>query len=289
MTLYRNFTSEEQINLEYNAVLAVPDLQSYIDQDIKASSAARTELLCYLDQSYGSEIDETIDIFPANEPGSPMVLFIHGGYWRSLSNKDFSFVARGLVESGVSVAIPNYSLCPAVSMEKITQQNRAALAWLYNNASKFNADRERIFVCGHSAGGQQAAMLSLTDWAKDYDLPDNVIKGCMPISGIFDLSPLYYSWLQPSLKLTDTTVLSQSPFLQIPQQAPPMLVSVGGDESAEFIRQSADFVTAWRNSAVPLQLDVLSGKNHFSVIQDLYVKDSPLCKSTIEFIQQCES
>ena len=289
MTLYRNFTSEEQINLEYNAVLAVPDLQSYIDQDIEASNAVRTELSCYLDQAYGSGIDETIDIFPAKDPGSPMLLFIHGGYWRSLSNKDFSFVARGLVESGVSVAMPNYSLCPKVSMNKITEQNRAALAWLYRHADKFNGSRDRIFVCGHSAGGQQAAMLSLTDWAKDHGLPDNVIKGCMPISGIFDLSPLYYSWLQPSLKLTDSTVLSQSPFLQIPQQAPPMLVSVGGDESDEFVRQSADFVSAWRNSAVPLKLDVLSGKNHFSVIQDLYDKDSPLCKSMLEFMQQCES
>ena len=289
MALYRNFTSEEQINLEYNAVLAVPDLHKYVDQDIEASHFVRSEFESHLDQAYGSDPDETIDIFPAKDPNSPVLLFIHGGYWRSLSSQDFSFVARGLVESGVTVAMPNYSLCPKVSMTKITQQNRTALIWLYQHAARYNGNRDRIFVCGHSAGGQQAAMLSLTDWAKDYDLPEDVIKGCMPVSGIFDLSPLYHSWLQPSLKLTDATVLSQSPFLQIPQQAPPMLVSVGGDESDEFVRQSADFVTAWGNSAVSVKLDILSGKNHFSVIQDLYNKDSPLCKSMLGFIQHCES
>ncbi|EPJ46129.1 MAG: hypothetical protein OFPI_35150 [Osedax symbiont Rs2] len=289
MTLYRKFTSEEQINLEYNAVLAVPDLHRYVDQDIEASRFVKSEFDCHLDQAYGAGSDETIDIFPAKDPDSPILFFIHGGYWRSLSSQDFSFVARGLVESGVTVAMPNYSLCPEVSMTKITEQNRAALAWLYLHAEKYNGSRDRIFVSGHSAGGQQAAMLSLTDWASDFDLPGNVIKGSMPISGIFDLSPLYHSWLQPSLKLTDATILSQSPMLQLPKQAPPMLVSVGGDESAEFVRQSTDFVSAWRNNAVPGILNTLDGKNHFSVIQDLYVKDSPLCKSIIEFMQQCES
>jgi len=112
MALYRNFSSEQHINLEYNAVLAVPNLRKHLDQYIEASQLVRSEFECHLDQVYGIDPDETIDIFAEIESNSPVLLFIHGGYWRSLSSKDFSFVACGLVESGV--AMPNYSLCAKV-------------------------------------------------------------------------------------------------------------------------------------------------------------------------------
>ncbi|NOX34427.1 MAG: alpha/beta hydrolase [Deltaproteobacteria bacterium] len=289
MNLYRDFTTQEEIDREYNAVLMVPELQPYIDHDAKFSIEARNELECILDERYGPTTNETIDIFPAREPDAPILVFIHGGYWRSLNSKDFSLIARGLVLNGITVAIPNYSLCPKVSISEITQQNCASIAWLYREAHKYNGNQERIFVCGHSAGGQQAAMLASTVWLEEYDLPINVIKGGIPISSIFDLSPLYYSWLQPTLQLTHDTILRQSPFLQVPKIAPPLLISVGENESDEFKRQSADYLSAWLNNGLQGELQIQSGKNHFTTYRDLNNADSSFCKSLIKFIKRCES
>ena len=95
--------------------------------------------------------------------------------------------------------MPNYSLCPKVTIREITEQNCAAIAWLHNNAKRFNGNQKKIVVCGHSAGGQQAGIIAATDWEREFDLPKNIIKGSIPISGIFDLTPLYHSWLQPKL------------------------------------------------------------------------------------------
>ncbi len=289
MKLYRDFTTQEEIDREYNAVLMVPDLQPYIDHDTKAGIEARNELECILSERYGPAIDETVDIFPAGKPNAPILIFIHGGYWRSLSSKDFSLIARGPVLNGITVVVINYSLCPKVSISEITRQSRAMVAWLYSEAHRFNGDPERIFVCGHSAGGQQVGMLVSTDWVEEYGLPINIIKGGVPISGIFDLSPLYYSWLQPTIQLTHKTILRQSPLLRIPQIAPPLLISVGENESDEFKRQSTDYLSAWQKNGLQGELLIQPGKNHFTTFHDLNNADSPLCMSLIEFMTQCES
>lgn len=284
MNLYREFNTQEQIDREYNALLMVPDLQPYLDHDAKLNNETIEQLDCILDLRYGPSVDETVDIFPAANPDSPIVIFIHGGYWRSLSSRDFNLVARGLVSNGMMVALPNYSLCPKVSIPEITRQMRGFVVWIYHNALKHNGDKNRIFVCGHSAGAQQVGMLAATSWTKEYDLPMNVLKGGIPISGIFDLSPLYYSWLQPTLQLTYQTILRESPHFQIPKIGPPLLISAGEMESNEFIRQSTDYLSAWQKNGLDAELLIQPDRNHFTTFRDLTFRDSQLCKAVTRFI-----
>ncbi len=289
MNLYRTIASQEEIDQEYNVFLTVPDAQSFVDFNTTASMAAREELQCVLDERYGLMFDETIDIFPSETEGSPVVVFIHGGYWRSRSSRDFSMVARGLVAHGITVALPNYSLCPKVTLPEITNQNRAAFAWMYYQAHRFNGDPNRMFVCGHSAGGHQVGMLASTDWAGDYGLPGDVIKGGIAVSGIYDLSPLYFSWLQPILQLSHGVIAGQSPLLQIPDSGPSLLVSVGEDETAEFKRQSADYFSAWTCKGLTGSLLIQPGRNHFTAIRDLNDPESEFCTSVVEFMESCET
>ena len=130
-----------------------------MDWYVRESAAARARLDCRLDVAYGSTPAETLDLFPSAAPGSPVVMFIHGGYWRALSSKEFSFVAGGLVPHGITVAVMNYALCPAVTIAEITRQSHAAVAWLAENAWRFSGDPTNLFAAGHSAGGQQVGML----------------------------------------------------------------------------------------------------------------------------------
>jgi arylformamidase len=288
MKLYRDFTSQEEIDSEYNIENLVPDRLALIDHMATESARARRDLDGSLDVAFGPTRDETMDIFPAARPGAPVLVFIHGGYWRSFSSKEFSLVAAGPVARGMTVAVMNYSLCPKVSISEITRQSRAVVAWLYRQARQFNGNPERIFDCGHSAGGQQVGMLAATDWPGDYGLPPDVVKGGIPISGIFDLSPLAYSWLQPKLALTYEIIRRESPLLNIPPAGPPLLIVLGENESIEFHRQAAVYLDTWKSNGLEAELRVQPGKNHITVIEDLARPDSPLCQALVEFIAACQ-
>ena len=286
MKLYRDFTTQEEIDAQYNFEL-VFDLAPYIQWLVEGSAQARDELECRLDVRFGPTLDETIDIFPARRPDAPVLVFIHGGWWHlPVSSKVFSLVARGPVAHDVTVVVTNYSLCPKVSIAEITRQSRAVIAWLHQHISGYNGDPDRIYVAGHSAGGQQVGMLALTDWPGEYGLPSDVIKGGIPISGLFDLRPFRDSWLAPKLLLTHEVIEQQSPLFHIPSQGPlpPMLVTLGGDESAEFHRQSAAFVDAWRATGTDASTFDQPGKNHIDAIAGFEDPKSELCQAVIDFM-----
>lgn len=285
MKLYRDFETQEAIDAEYDVEQSVPDFMIYAEQFVAESAKARDTLSCKLGVRFGPTLDERLDIFPAADRNAPILVFIHGGYWRLLTSSEFSFVARGLVQRGITVVVTNYSLCPAVTINEITRQSRAALAWLCNTELEFNGDRERIFVSGHSAGGQQTAMLLGTDWVGDYGLPADIISGGIAISGVFDLQPLRYSFVQPKLLLTHDVIQRESPLFHIPAVAPPLLVSVGGEEPGEFRRQSRDYYEAWTNAGLGGEYWEQAGKNHFTAIEGFLDPASELCERIDAFIR----
>lgn len=287
--MYRNFNTQPEIDAEYNVEAAVPDMAPYVNMYVGESARARESMECVLDIPFGPTVEETLDVFPAAEPGAPVLMFIHGGYWRILSSKEFSLVAPGPVARGYTVVVTNYALCPHVTIPEITRQSRAALAWIHREIGNYNGDPNRIFVSGHSAGGQQTAMLAGTDWTGKYGLPGDVIKGAIPISGVFDLAPIRYSWLQPLVQVTQEIVQRESPQLCLPASGPPMLVTVGGGETAEFIRQSKDYLAAWQAQGLQGRYFEEPGLNHFDAIKGFLDKSSELCVELDRFVAECES
>ena len=94
-------------------------------------------------------------------------------------------------------------------------------------------------------------MALTTDWEGQYDLPHDTLKGGMAISGLFDLAPFPYTYVQPALQLTWDQVQRNSPAHHLPGRAPPLAVVVGAAESLEFRRQSAEFAAAWAAAGLP--------------------------------------
>jgi len=178
-------------DLLYNPRLVVKDYQAIFDRWEKDSERARARLDCYLDVPYGTTEAEKLDIFPAQGKSRALLAYIHGGYWRSLDKKRFSFVAPALVKAGITVAVPNYALCPAVQVEDIVMQMVQACAWLYRNGGNFGAPADRLYLCGHSAGGHLAAMMLCCEWPKySPDLPKKVACAALSISGLYDLTEI---------------------------------------------------------------------------------------------------
>jgi arylformamidase len=254
---------------QYNNRARVTDAPEILVRWAQASELARSRMTCVLDVAYGDDPGETLDVFPARQSGAPVLVYIHGGYWRALDKSEHSFVAPAFVQSGAMVVVPNYALCPAVTIEAIALQTAQALAWVWRHAAKYGGDPSRIHVIGHSAGGHLAAMLLCCRWKTVApDLPGRLLAGAMSLSGVFDLAPLRHApFLQADLALDPAAVRRLSP-AGFPRPRGPLLALVGADESAEFLRQNQLLRDRWGAAAVPV-CQALPGHNHFTVLQDL--------------------
>ena len=258
------------LNNMYNNRALVPDFPAYLKRWEETSNAVRKSQPCSLDVAYGSAPGEKLDVFACAVKNAPVVVFIHGGYWRSLDKSDHSFIAPAFTKQGACVVVPNYDLCPAVTIPEITMQMVRALAWVYRNIAQHGGNPNRITVIGHSAGGHLTAMMLACIWkAYAADLPADLVKNALSISGLYDLEPLRHAPnVKDSLKLTPLQVRKASPAL-LPAPVKGLLYSAaGGSESAEFLRHNQLIQNAWGKTTVPV-CEVLPGLNHFSVLDAL--------------------
>jgi len=272
----------------YNNRALVPDFAHYMSTWKVGSIVARQLPGTHLDIPYGLGEGETLDVFrPRAEAKeavgkAPVLVFLHGGYWRSLDKSDHSFVAPEFTDAGACVVMPNYALCPGTDKHPVTVPHIAlqmvkALVWTWRNIAQYGGDATRITVVGHSAGGHLAVMVLACMWkAVAADLPHDLVKNALSISGLHELDAIRLTpLLQESLRLTPEDAIKASP-AWMPRPAQGVLHSVcGGEESAEFIRQNRLIQQSWGHQAVPV-CEVLPGLNHFSVLGSLVDCDSRL-------------
>lgn len=269
---------------EYNPRLIAPQHEQIKLGWQTKSMAARQEMLKILDVPYGAAEGETLDVFPARQSGSPVLLFIHGGYWRALDKSDFSFLAPAFVKAGSTVVVPNYALAPKVTVEHIVHQMIAALWWTYKNISAYSGDPRRIVLVGHSAGATMAALLMTVAWPRwQGEQAPELIHAALGISGVYDMRPLAKaSFLRDDLQLDAQRAASLSPALLQPSAPGRFLTSLGGDESAEFHRQAALLASSWPSH---VEADIaMPGFNHFDVVDQLVEPGSPLYQATLRLL-----
>jgi arylformamidase len=254
---------------QYNNRARIPGHPAILKHWFDASTLARARHADMVERAYGDDSRERLDIFPAKTSGAPVFVYLHGGYWRALDKRDQSFVAPPFVDAGAMVAMPDYSLCPDVSIEHITLQTVQALAWVYRHAAEYGGDPERIVVCGHSAGGHLATMLLACDWQSvAADLPADLVKAALSISGLYELEPLRHApFLASDIQLSEASALRLSPS-SMPAPGGVLITVVGGDESEEFHRQATLIAAAWGPRTV---VDAVSvpDRNHMDVLHEL--------------------
>ena len=249
-----------------------------------SADATRTQM-CELDIRYGGGPAEHLDVFATDRPDAPVLFFIHGGYWRAMDKKDHSFIAPVFTRQGVCVVVPNYALAPAVTVPQITMQMVQALAWTWRNVAAHGGDPARITVAGHSAGGHLAAMMLACVWpAFAKDLPADLVKSALSISGLHDLGPIMHTPFLADLHLTPQQVRQASP-ARLPAPLHGTLAAVaGGDESEEFLRQLQLIQDAWGKQTVPV-CEALRGLNHFSVLDALVDPKHRLHRIALELLE----
>jgi arylformamidase len=220
--------------------------------------------------AYGPSQRQFIDLFPAknrnldDDASTPLALFIHGGWWRSLEPAMFSQLAAGPNARGVTVALAGYDFCPQVSIATIIEQMRNACLWLWRK------QRKRIFIYGHSAGGHLAACMLAQDWkVHASDAPADLVPAAYAISGVFDLSPLIYVSQNQDLRLDEAEARRVSPLHWKVPAGRTFDAVVGSLESSEFLRQTRIIADAWGARGVATRREEIPGTNHFTVVDAL--------------------
>lgn len=278
---------KDYCNGQYNARAMVPDHADFIRRWAADSRAARQAEACFLDIPWGGQPGQTLDMFPARRPrrgGAPLLVFLHGGYWRSLDKSDFSYIAPAFTRAGAAVAVVNYRLVPSVTMEDQVRDVLSAITWCYLHAGQYGADPQRIYVSGHSAGGHLTAMMLACEWPRWHGaLPQNVVKGGLAISGLYDLEPIMNAeFLNVDLKLDLERVARLSPAWMKPAADTVLMTSVGGAESDEFGRQNRLIAERW---PAVFKHDVpMPGHHHFSICGALADRASPLHRAALELL-----
>ena len=256
---------------EYNNRARIPAYREIVMRWQATSAVDRRAARGELDQAYGAGERQRYDLFYAGDPAAPLVVYIHGGYWQMGSRQDTAFIARALNAAGIDVAVPSYSLCPAVSVMDIIDELRRCLAALWRKANK------RPVVIGHSAGGHLTAAMLATDWRQVPGVPADLVRVGCAISGVFELAPLIATTMNTALRLDASTARAASPLLWPPPPAGSTLVSVvGGEETGEFHRQSRAVTDAWARAGVQTEYVSVPGANHFTIVDDLTQPDSAL-------------
>jgi arylformamidase len=255
--VYRGYDAEA-MELQYNPRATVSGVDDIIANWTALSAAFTGRTDCVLDIAYGSRPEEKLDVYKPETGNAPVMIFIHGGYWRALDKKPFAFMAEPLVDAGALVVSINYTLCPAVTIDEIVRQCRAACAWVRHNAKRYGGDPDRIHITGHSAGGPLTAMMAATDW------------------------PAYENGLPSDVRMDAKTASRNSPLSLTPAHDMPMTVAVGGGETDEFRRQSKEFRDRWADHLGRIDYIETPAENHFTIIDGISRAGTPITRALLD-------
>jgi len=276
MLVYKHYT-QETLNRQYNNGLNVPDHERHLKKWELLSREAETKYPVHKNILYGELEREKLDIFSSAEQGSKTLVFIHGGYWYKHIRSDFYLVAEAFRSYGITTVLIGYPLMPDHSMDQLVVSCRRAISWLQQNLFQYNGDPANIFVSGHSAGGHLAAMMMATNWPEsDKNLPPDMLKGVCAISGLYNLLPIQLCHVNEVLKMDRATARRNSPVQLLPETNCPLVLAVGGDETAEYKEQSLELFTTWTAKHVDVRLLEIPGHNHFSILETMLDHSSVL-------------
>lgn len=272
---------QAELDIQYNILGMVPDYKDIFtrwDADSEAArrqahAAGRLQVL-----RYGAFALQEIDFFSCGAALAPVVLFIHGGYWRSQDKAAFGYTAAAYQALGCHVALVNYRLAPVVNMDQIVDDLRASVAWLDGQAQALGIARDRIYIAGSSAGGHLVATLMASDWVA-LGVRAGIVRGGCALSGVYELEPIRRCFLNAVVGLDVAQARRNSPLYRLPPPDLPLILSVGGDESPEFQRQQNTYAQACQARGLAVTVVPQPDGHHFDMIDRWCDPTQPLFRA----------
>ena len=255
-----------------------PGAGEYLEQAMAWSDEVRANGRAALNLPYGNDERQKLDVYmPAATPEhpAPVLLFLHGGYW-VIGHKDLlGFMAPAITPAPALLVSVGYRLAPAAKYPQQVDDCRAALRWVYDNIADYGGDPQRIHVGGHSAGGHLAALITLQQQhLAPFGLPQDVIKGCFPVSGVFDVTETPPERRQAFLE-SDADARDASPLYNAEGNVTPFLLEIGSDDFDNLRAQHPRMLAALRSQPGYVEEMLREAHNHFQISLDHANPESP--------------
>ena len=277
---------QAELDAAYDQTVWAANREQLVRRYATQSDAARARLGAPQRFAYGVTAVEGLDVYATKRANAPINVFIHGGAWRAGFAKNYAFAAELFVRAGAHLVIPDFAAVQDVSgsLMPMADQVRRAVAWVYRNARSFGGDPDRLYVSGHSSGAHLAGVVLTTDWARDFNLPADLVKGGLCSSGMYDLKAVRLSARSNYVKFTDEMEQALSSQRHLDQLSAPIVVSYGTLESPEFQRKARDFAAAVTAAGKPMKLLVGEDYNHFEIIETLGTPYGHLGRAALELM-----
>jgi len=264
----------------YNNRWAVPGHMADLDRWAADSAAIRGAVRCDLDIAYGDGDRETLDIlYPDADGPVPLIVFLHGGYWLSMTKDSYSFIGKNFVDAGAAFAVIGFGLCPEITLAHMTDQVERAIGHLWDRADQYGFDREEFYLAGHSSGGHLAAMVLGGGISGNPAVPPETFKASVIVSGLFDLAPIAATYINNYIQIDDQGVRDLSPLHHVPpagKKMGPLILGTGEHELAEYFLHQSRYAAAWVENGHELKMCDAAGYQHFDVPSDLANADGGL-------------
>ena len=266
---------------------ASPGAPQYLEQAMAWSDRVRATARCALDIPYGEDERQKVDVYMPDDASvahAPVLMFMHGGYW-VIGHKDLmGFMGPAITPAPAVLVSVGYRLAPGAKYPQQVDDCRAALRWVYDNIADYGGSPDRIHVSGHSAGGHLAAMLTLQREQRNaLGLPDDVVKACFPVSGVFDVADTLQDRREAFLRTQDD-VRDASPLHNTAGNTVPFLLEIGSDDFDNLRSQHPQMLAALRSQTGYVEELVREGHNHFGISLDHADPESPWVRRVREWM-----
>lgn len=273
---WRDLTPPD-LEQHFNPRVAVPDAQQCLERFAQRSAEARKHIPGRYDLRYGPGPKATLDLHVPTGRGRahPLVVFMHGGYWRALDKSDHSFVVPPILDAGAAVVNLNYDLCPHVTLDEMVEAIATALRFCHAHAARWQADPDHIILLGHSAGAHLAAAMLQRSWPES-ELRATAIRAVVALTGIYEPEVILGISVNAEARIS-ADVAARHGCLQRPFTLHPrMLVAAGGDEPEGWTSQSEAFAAHCLAQGLSTEVQLVGGANHFTILERAIENGDPL-------------
>jgi arylformamidase len=279
----------DQVELDaaYDQAFYAPLARLNIARRAANSELARKRIGAPIREAYGSTDDEKLDIFKAKKANGPIFVFIHGGAWLGGAAKNYADSAEMFINAGANFVVLDFIAIKEAGgdLRKMAEQVRRGIAWTHKNAKSFGGDPDRLYIGGHSSGGHLCGVALVTDWQKDFGVPDDIVKGGLCMSGMYDMKPVRLSKRSSYVHFTDEMEQAMSSVRHLDKLRAPVIATYGTNETPEFQRQNRDFVAALKAAGKPVQLIEAPSYDHFEMAESLGNPYGPNGRAALEMMK----
>jgi acetyl esterase/lipase len=226
-----------------------------------------------------------LDIYtPKGKKDFPVLFFVHGGSWKSGNKALYAALGNSFATAGVGTVVINYRLSPKVKHPAHVEDVAKAFAWTCENIGRYGGKADRVFACGHSAGGHLVSLLATdASWLKAEKRTTADIRGVVSISGVYSIDNEFRLFGDVFGKNADVCKAA-SPLTHATGKHPPFLIAYADNDFAQLDKMAIDLDAALKKCASPTTLLKLADRNHYTIIMKLIDAADPLNKAVAEFI-----